>query len=96
VREPAQDVTCDFIGGYAFGDAIGIGLRSVSGWWTVKDVTLATKYRQVRPDYESPQAYCQWIRIVYGRKSLTGNTHCAHTNTCSSSRHRSNCVISSS
>lgn len=38
VHEPSQDVICDFLGGYAFGDALGIGLRSISGWWTVVDV----------------------------------------------------------
>lgn len=38
VREPTQDVICNFVQGLAFGDAIGIGLRSVSGWWIVKSV----------------------------------------------------------
>ena len=41
VRDPTQDVTCDFVDGFAFGDALGFGLRSVDGWWAVKDVTLA-------------------------------------------------------
>ncbi|KZT03565.1 uncharacterized protein LAESUDRAFT_814646 [Laetiporus sulphureus 93-53] len=50
-EEPAQptvalmsshDVSCDFINGWAFGDALGIGVRSVSGWWTVKKVSLAS------------------------------------------------------
>ncbi|OCH95283.1 hypothetical protein OBBRIDRAFT_720837 [Obba rivulosa] len=39
-RESSHDVTCDFVDGWAFGDSIGIGMRSISGWWTAKDVTL--------------------------------------------------------
>ncbi|KAF8894431.1 hypothetical protein BD779DRAFT_1501027 [Infundibulicybe gibba] len=38
VREPSQDIICDFVDGFAFGDAIGLGLRSVSGWWNVIDI----------------------------------------------------------
>lgn len=40
VHEPTQDVICDFVDGWAFGNALGIGMRSVDGWWTVKEVTL--------------------------------------------------------
>ncbi|KAJ7582507.1 hypothetical protein C8J56DRAFT_954942 [Mycena floridula] len=40
VREPSQDVVCDFVQGLAFGDAIGVGLRSISGWWTVTSVNV--------------------------------------------------------
>ncbi|KDQ60583.1 hypothetical protein JAAARDRAFT_76873 [Jaapia argillacea MUCL 33604] len=40
VWEPSHDVTCDFLEGYAFGNALGIGLRSISGWWTVTDAKL--------------------------------------------------------
>jgi hypothetical protein len=42
VREPTQDVICDFVDGFAFGKAIGIGIRSSSGWWTVEDVVLVS------------------------------------------------------
>lgn len=35
VRDESQDVTCDFVDGFAVGDAFGIGLRSIDGWWTV-------------------------------------------------------------
>jgi len=38
VREPSQDVICDFMDGIAFGDALGIGIRCIAGWWTVLDV----------------------------------------------------------
>ncbi|KAL5532933.1 hypothetical protein ACEPAF_4707 [Sanghuangporus sanghuang] len=40
VREQAHDVVCDFVDGFAFGDALGIGIRSVEGWWTVNDIEL--------------------------------------------------------
>lgn len=39
VREATQDVVCDFVDNFAFGDAIGLGLRSVDGWWTVTNVS---------------------------------------------------------
>ncbi|KAJ7074338.1 hypothetical protein C8F01DRAFT_1043491 [Mycena amicta] len=35
VLEPSQNVVCDFVDGYTFGDAFGIGLRSLGGWWTI-------------------------------------------------------------
>lgn len=37
---PSQTVICDFIDGFAFGEAIGIGIQSIVGWWTVTDVDL--------------------------------------------------------
>ncbi|KAG6832731.1 hypothetical protein H0H92_012303 [Tricholoma furcatifolium] len=40
VHEPAQDIACDFVDGKAFGDAIGIAMRSVSGWWTVTGASV--------------------------------------------------------
>jgi hypothetical protein len=39
-HDSSQDIICDFVDGFAFGDAIGVGLRSVSGWWTVSHVKL--------------------------------------------------------
>ncbi|KAI0646781.1 hypothetical protein C8Q79DRAFT_907130 [Trametes meyenii] len=41
VRDSSHDVSCDFVDGWAFGDAVGVGLLSVDGWWTVKDITPA-------------------------------------------------------
>jgi hypothetical protein len=38
VRDETIDVICDFVGGYAFGDCIGLGFRSVDGWWTATDI----------------------------------------------------------
>ncbi|KAF8803609.1 hypothetical protein BYT27DRAFT_7109472 [Phlegmacium glaucopus] len=37
---PSQTVVCDFIDGFAFGEAIGIGIQSIVSWWTVTDVVL--------------------------------------------------------
>jgi len=39
VRVSSHDVSCDFVDGWAFGDAIGVGIRSISGWWTVKGIS---------------------------------------------------------
>lgn len=38
---PDHNVVPDFVDGWAFGRAIGIGLRSSKGWWTVMGVALA-------------------------------------------------------
>ncbi|KAF5324468.1 hypothetical protein D9611_004528 [Ephemerocybe angulata] len=35
--EPAQNVICDFVDGYAFGDSIGIGLRNTGESWISVD-----------------------------------------------------------
>lgn len=43
IHEPSQDVICDFVGGYSFGEAIGVGVRASTGWWTVVDVALGDK-----------------------------------------------------
>ena len=37
IREPSLDVICDFVNGHAFGNSIGIGLRSQGSWITVED-----------------------------------------------------------
>ncbi|KAJ3508201.1 hypothetical protein NLJ89_g5882 [Agrocybe chaxingu] len=39
IHQSTQDVSCDFLDGYAFGDALGIGIQSAAGWWTVKAVS---------------------------------------------------------
>lgn len=43
MHEPEQDIICDFVAGHAFGDTIGVGLRSVvpggGRWWTVSGVS---------------------------------------------------------
>ncbi|KAL1947537.1 hypothetical protein VTO73DRAFT_13261 [Trametes versicolor] len=39
-RDASQDVSCDLVDGWAFGDALGVGLYSANGWWTVKSITV--------------------------------------------------------
>ncbi|KAF9001962.1 hypothetical protein BDQ17DRAFT_1281013 [Cyathus striatus] len=46
VHESTQDVIPDFLAGYAFGEALGIGLRSISGWWTVSEVYLESPHTE--------------------------------------------------
>ncbi|KAI0781232.1 hypothetical protein BD413DRAFT_600635 [Trametes elegans] len=38
VHSPSHDVSANFVEGWAFGNAFGVGLRSVDGWWTVDDI----------------------------------------------------------
>jgi hypothetical protein len=40
-RESTQDIFPDFVGGWAFGNAIGVGIRSVSGWWDATGIALS-------------------------------------------------------
>ena len=47
VRERSLDVICDFVDGIAFGDALGVGLRSIDGWWTIKDLILPSDFPSV-------------------------------------------------
>lgn len=48
VRDDSHDVVSDFVDGWAFGDAVGIGLRSLDGWWTVTKATVAANIAEVR------------------------------------------------
>lgn len=34
-HEPTLDVICDFVDGYAFGQALGVAIRAGVDWWTV-------------------------------------------------------------
>lgn len=45
-----HDVVPDFVDGWAFGSAVGVGLRSKEGWWNVKGVEVVGKRRLVRDD----------------------------------------------
>ena len=41
-RQPSYDVIPDFLDGFAFGDAIGIGIRNIDNakrWWTVASIS---------------------------------------------------------
>jgi hypothetical protein len=45
-HETSYDMAPDFVEGFAFGDALGVGLRCLSTrWWTVKDVSISNELR---------------------------------------------------
>ena len=48
-------VACDFVDGWAFGDALGFGVRSVSGWWTVTSVSLAASNSELNVRFTTRQ-----------------------------------------
>ena len=50
VYHPSQTVICDFIDGFAFGEAMGIGIQSIVGWWTVTDVDLQSDSKVPLPN----------------------------------------------
>jgi hypothetical protein len=50
-REASHDVVPDFVEGYAFGNALGIGLRCLSThWWTVTALSLSPGLREAVSD----------------------------------------------
>ncbi|ESK87531.1 transmembrane protein [Moniliophthora roreri MCA 2997] len=92
VREEILDVVCDFVDGRAFGDAIGIAFRSISGWWTVNDVQLTSESDNgtlslalVKPTRIAPtQTRIVPIRISQTRPFTATNLHLALTLTSAS------------
>jgi hypothetical protein len=45
-HETSYDIAPDFVEGFAFGDALGVGLRCLSAsWWTVTAISLSNKLR---------------------------------------------------
>ena len=46
----SHDIACDFVGGWAFGNALGVGMRSLDGWWTVDSVAIAGGSSEVRTE----------------------------------------------
>ncbi|KAH7909149.1 hypothetical protein BJ138DRAFT_1090031 [Hygrophoropsis aurantiaca] len=40
VHAPSHDIVCDFVDGIAFGSALGVGLRSVNGWWRIVGIKV--------------------------------------------------------
>ena len=61
VRQATHDVACDFVDGFAFGDALGVGLRSVAGWWTVDAGAVP---RGVRAQVSQPPLASRMIAAV--------------------------------
>jgi len=64
VREPSQDVVCNFVDGQAFGSAVGIGLKSTSGWWTVESVEVAPESAGVSRNFIGVFRYLNDIPLV--------------------------------
>uniref|UniRef100_A0A8H8CMV3 Peptidase S9 prolyl oligopeptidase catalytic domain-containing protein n=1 Tax=Psilocybe cubensis TaxID=181762 RepID=A0A8H8CMV3_PSICU len=40
VRHSSGDVVSDFVAGFSFGQAIGVGVQSIDGWWTVNGLEM--------------------------------------------------------
>ena len=38
VRQPTHDIIPDFVDGNVFGEAVGVGIRSIGGWWSVESI----------------------------------------------------------
>lgn len=47
VREQSHDVVCDFVDGFALGDALGVGLRAIDGWWEVDGIEPPKEFPSV-------------------------------------------------
>lgn len=44
----SHHVVPNFVEGWSFGDALGVGLRSSGEWWTVEDVKVPSSLVNVR------------------------------------------------
>ncbi|TBU28927.1 hypothetical protein BD311DRAFT_757466 [Dichomitus squalens] len=47
VRVDSHDVVSDFVDGWAFGNAVGVGLRSLDGWWTVTGASVSANLAEI-------------------------------------------------
>ncbi|THH05576.1 hypothetical protein EW145_g4691 [Phellinidium pouzarii] len=80
VRQDFRDVVCDFVDGYAFGDVLGVGLRSLDGWWTVEGIQVpVNSTKELGLSIHSRQTIApSQIRVIpisiKQNKPFTGNT----------------------
>ncbi|TCD68231.1 hypothetical protein EIP91_011300 [Steccherinum ochraceum] len=44
ILQGSHNVIPDFVDGWAFGRALGVGLRSSEGWWTVTNISVAPEF----------------------------------------------------
>lgn len=51
-RSDDHDIMPTFVDGWAFGEAVGVGIQSVDGWWTVIEA-------KVRDDFSTKVSRCQ-------------------------------------
>ena len=48
--QQSHHVVPDFVNGWAFGEALGIGLRSIDDWWVIKEASLIAGESRVSLD----------------------------------------------
>ncbi|KAH8102881.1 hypothetical protein BXZ70DRAFT_1006072 [Cristinia sonorae] len=70
VLQESHHVRPDFVDGWAFGDAVGVGLRSVDGWWTVTNATVVSESIHIELLRETRLAPTQ-TRVIPLRLSQT-------------------------
>lgn len=51
VRQTSLDVASDFVSGFAFGKAIGVGVQSLDGWWTVSGLEMTNHIPVIIPRF---------------------------------------------
>ena len=59
-REISHDVLCDFVDGFAFGDVLGIGVRSVGGFWRIDNVEVLDS-----PEVSKTPCYLYFLDDIY-------------------------------
>ena len=47
IRNESIDTVPDFVNGLSFGNAVGVGIQSLGGWWVVKDVVTEPDFPPV-------------------------------------------------
>ncbi|KAI0637266.1 hypothetical protein C8Q77DRAFT_1051392 [Trametes polyzona] len=70
-RDASQDVYPDFVEGWAFGEALGVGLKSVDAWWTVENATAPANLAEVIDLLEKIRLAPRQHRIVPLRLTQT-------------------------
>lgn len=61
-----HDVMPDFVDGWAFGDAVGVGLRSKEGWWSVAGVEIINRSKSTgaRGEGEEVHSLDQVLNLI--------------------------------
>ena len=82
VRDPALDVFCDFVDGWAFGSALGIGIHAMEGWWDVLDVAGSVSAATMPVGHKPEQICCLTDLLVDVIFPSAQTTPSAFSNAC--------------
>lgn len=92
LHHPFQNVSCDFVSGYAFGDSIGISIQSISGWWTAREARVRNKTKvETHYLYSAKSLHRQLVGPE--SKPVASNNDCTLSNAYCANQHSPNRAI---